>query len=75
MDKELIYLHLDQDMKDFGLMTNFINRVFLVIQMEISMKVYMRMVRKQAKDYINIQLMDQNIKENGLEIREVEMEE
>jgi len=62
-------------MKDFGLMTNFINRVFLVIQMEISMKVYMRMVRKQAKDYINIQLMDQNIKENGLEIREVEMEE
>lgn len=75
MDKEPISSHLDQDMKDLGLMINFINRGCLVIQMEISMKVSTTMGRKQTKEYINMQLMDQSIKENGLGIREVEMAE
>lgn len=75
MDKEPIFLHQDLGMKEIGLMINFIYRVFLVIQMVISMKEYMIMDKRQAKAFINMQLMDQNIKENGLEIKEVGMVE
>ena len=75
MGRELIYLHLDQDMKDVGWMINIINKDNSVIQMEISMRVYMRMDRKQAREYIDMHKMDLNIKESGLEIREVGMDE
>lgn len=54
-------------------MINFIIKVYFHIQMEIDLMVYLKMVKKQQEEFIYMHLIDQNIKVNGLEIKEVVM--
>lgn len=75
MEEEPIFLILVQDMKGSGSMINFISKECLLIQMGIDMKEYLIMDKRQQKGFIFMQLIDLNIRESGLEIKEVAMVE
>lgn len=74
MDRGSTFFIQDRDMRVSGQMISSIKREYLVIVMEIDMREYTRMGRKQVGGYITTP-MDLNIKGSGLEMHEVVMEQ